>query len=87
MGRQRDVFDGQWRRHALNPVDDEMYFFNNNLIAPSGYAGIHPQLVEYDASRDDGLWVGRNQPQIATTRRCSTHARYYAGHLEYVPRP
>ena len=69
-----------------NPVDDEMYFFNNNLVAPSGYAGIHPQLVEYDASRDDGVWVGRNQPQIATPGGAST-ARYYAGHLEYERRP
>jgi hypothetical protein len=69
---------------ANNPVDDEMYFFNNNLIAPSGYAGIHPQLVEYDASRDDGLWIGKNQPQIGTPGGAMT-ARYYAGHLEYVP--
>jgi hypothetical protein len=63
---------------------DEMHFFNNNLVAPSGYAGIHPQLVEYDASRDDGLWVGKNQPQIGTPGGAMT-ARYYAGHLEYVP--
>jgi hypothetical protein len=63
---------------------DEMHFFNNNLVAPSGYAGIHPQLVEYDASRDDGLWVGQNQPQIGTPGGAST-ARYYAGHIDYVP--
>ena len=69
-----------------NPVDDEMHFFNNNLVAPSGYAGIHPQLVEYDASRDDGIWVGRNQPSIATPGGAAT-MRFYAGHLEYVRKP
>jgi hypothetical protein len=68
------------------PVNDEMHFFNNNLVAPSGYAGIHAQLVEYDASRDDGLWVGMNQPQIGTPGGAMT-ARYYAGHLEYVRKP
>ena len=67
-----------------NPVNDEMHFFNNNLVRPGAYAGIHPQLVEYDASRDDGVWVGRNQPQIAPPGGTMT-ARYYAGHLEYVP--
>jgi len=87
----QDMMWGVTRRVQDNdsphdPVDDEMYFFNNNLIAPSGYAGIHTQLVEYDASRDDGLWVGKNQPQIATPGG-SANGRYYAGHLEYVPRP
>jgi hypothetical protein len=67
-----------------NPVNDEMHFFNNNLVRPGAYAGIHPQLVEYDASRDDGVWVGKNQPQIAPPGG-SSNARYYAGHLEYVP--
>jgi hypothetical protein len=67
-----------------NPVNDEMHFFNNNLVRPGSWAGIHPQLVEYDASRDDGLAVGRNQPQVAAPGGVST-ARYYAGHLEIVP--
>ena len=71
---------------AGDPVDDQMYFFNNNLIAPSAYAGIHPQLVEYDASRDDGLWVGRNQSQLAKPGGAS-NARFYAGHIEYVREP
>jgi hypothetical protein len=71
---------------AGNPVDDQMYFFNNNLIAPSVYAGIHAQLVEYDASRDDGLWVGRNQSQLAKPGGAS-NARFYAGHIEYVREP
>ena len=35
------------RNIQVDPVTGipEMHFFNNNLIAPSGYAGIHPQLV------------------------------------------
>jgi len=71
-----------------NPVNDEMHFFNNNLVAPGSYVGIHPQLVEYDASRDDGLAVGRNQPQLATPEvKSQATARYYAGHLEYVRVP
>ncbi|MDH3611698.1 MAG: hypothetical protein OES10_00330 [Gammaproteobacteria bacterium] len=61
----------------------EMYFFNNNLVRPGSWAGIHPQLVTYDASRDDGVAVGRNQPQLAAPGGTST-ARYYAGDIEYV---
>jgi hypothetical protein len=62
----------------------EMYFFNNNHVRPASFAGIHPQLVAYDASRDDGVAVGRNQPQLAAPGGTST-ARYYAGDLTYVP--
>jgi hypothetical protein len=72
--------------NPLPPVNDEMHFFNNNLVRPGSYAGIHPQLVEYDASRDDGVAVGKNQPQLAAPGGTAT-ARYYAGHLEYVPDP
>jgi len=60
----------------------EVHFFNNNLIRPGSHAGIHPQLVEYDASRGDGLSVGQNQPQLAVPGGVS-NARYYAGHLGY----
>jgi hypothetical protein len=66
-----------------NPVNDEMHFFNNNLVRPGAYAGIHAQLVEYDASRDDGLWVGQNQQQVASPGGVK-QSSFYAGHLEYV---
>ena len=48
-------------RDLFNPVrPPEMHFFNNNLIRPSSFAGLHPQLVEYDVTRSDGLNVGIN---------------------------
>ena len=79
----QDMYWGVTRRIQGAGVNAEMYFFNNNLVRPGSYAGIHPQLVEYDASRDDGVAVGRNQPQVAAPGGTAT-ARYYAGHLEYL---
>jgi hypothetical protein len=80
----QDMMWGVTRR-VQNPnagTAAEMYFFNNNLVRPGMWAGIHPQLVAYDASRDDGVAVGRNQPQLAAPGGTST-SRYYAGDLEY----
>jgi hypothetical protein len=34
--------------------------FNTNLFRPSNYVGLHPQLVAYDVTRDDGVVVGSN---------------------------
>jgi len=34
--------------------------FNNNLIRPSSYVGLHAQLVEYDVTQHDGAVVGGN---------------------------
>ena len=52
----QDVF---WvvNRNLGNGVDadGQMHFFNNNLIRPSGYAGMHPQLVHYDITKGDGV--------------------------------
>jgi len=73
-------------RRVQNPgagTGAEMYFFNNNLVRPSSYAGLHAQLVEYDASRDDGLAVGQNDiegRQIVAPGDEHTY-RWYAGHL------
>jgi hypothetical protein len=80
----QDMMWGVKRRIQGVGVNAEMHFFNNNLVRPGGYAGIHAQLVEYDASRDDGLWVGQNQQQVASPGGVKNF-RYYAGHLEYVP--
>jgi hypothetical protein len=80
----QDMMWGVTRRIQGNGVNAEMHFFNNNLVRPGSWAGVHPQLVEYDASRDDGLAVGRNQPQVAAPGGVST-ARYYAGKIDYVP--
>jgi hypothetical protein len=34
--------------------------FNNNLIRPSSFVGLHAQLVEYDITQHDGTVVGGN---------------------------
>jgi hypothetical protein len=38
----------------------EVTTFNNNLIRPSSYVGLHPALVAYDVNKDDGTAVGEN---------------------------
>ncbi|HSM31976.1 MAG TPA: hypothetical protein VK854_14855 [Woeseiaceae bacterium] len=70
-------------RDLFNPVrPPQMSFFGNNLIAPSGKVGLHPQLVEYDASRHDGLVVGNNPAGDAlATPGAPTTYRWYAGDL------
>jgi hypothetical protein len=82
----RDLFN-------LGQRPAEMHFFNNNLIRPSDHVGLHAsdhvglhaQLVEYDASRDDGLIVGGNtQMPLARPGGQKTY-RYYAGDLRSEP--
>ncbi|MDH3317245.1 MAG: hypothetical protein OER43_15970, partial [Gammaproteobacteria bacterium] len=66
---------------------DSLLTFNNNLIRPSSHVGLHAQLVEYDASQDDGANVGLNQVQTVgpvnpdgSLDKSQTY-RWYAGHL------
>jgi len=35
-------------------------YFGNNLVRPSSFVGLHPQLVAFDVTRDDGMVVGKN---------------------------
>jgi hypothetical protein len=70
-------------RMTPTPVDDEMHFFNNNLIRPSAYVGLHPQLVEYDASRDDGVLVGSNNQDTLAKPGGKTSYTWYAGDLTH----
>jgi hypothetical protein len=73
----------------LNPANpkplaargNEMFFFNNNLIRPSASVGLHAQLVEYDASRDDGLVVGDNAEDSLAFPGGKTTYRWYAGDI------
>jgi len=78
----QDVF---WvvNRDLFNPVRNplQMRFFNNNLIAPSDHVGLHAQLVEYDASQDDGLLVGGNNVESLVRPGGQRTYRYYAGDL------
>jgi len=60
----------------------EMHFFNNNLIRPSAWAGIHAQLVEFDTSVNDGVVTGGNlRTTIARPGKRHTY-RYYAGDIK-----
>jgi hypothetical protein len=81
--------DMMWvvNRDLFNPVrPPEMHFFNNNLIRPSSHVGLHPQLVEYDASQDDGLVVGGNAPGgLLAPPSGVMSARWYAGDLRHEP--
>jgi len=81
----QDMMWAVTRRIQGADVNAEMHFFNNNLIRPSSLAGLHAQLVEYDASRDDGVVVGVN-PQSQVARPAGQHTyRYYAGDISAVP--
>jgi hypothetical protein len=74
------------RNIQINPVTGlpEMHFFNNNLVRPSNYAGLHPQLVEFDSSRDDGVLVGGNAPgQSLVAPGGQKTVRWYAGDIQH----
>ena len=68
--------------------------FNNNLISPSSHVGLHPQLVEYDVSRHNGVNVGVNMTKMvepitvdatgALTPGGSVTYRWYAGDIREV---
>jgi len=61
----------------------EMRFFNNNLVRPSSKAGMHPQLVEYDMSRDDGVVVGKNRGRTVAGPGEVVRYKWYAGDLHH----
>ena len=63
-------------------VNGGLTTFNNNLVAPSAFIGLHPQLVAYDASRDDGALVGRNAESLTGPRTQDT-VRWYAGDIDF----
>jgi hypothetical protein len=79
--------DLQWvvNRDLFNNVrPPEMHFFNNNLIRPSSHVGLHPQLVEYDVTRDDGTLVGSAELENLAPPGGETTYRWYAGDVAYV---
>ena len=59
--------------------------FNNNQIVPSGYAGLHPQLVFFDVTRSDGQNVGFNPVQTAAPNGGKAEYQWYAGDLTVDP--
>jgi hypothetical protein len=60
--------------------------FNQNLIRPSSYVGLHPQLVALDVTQDDGRIVGANpeRRQLAP-QGGSTSYQWYMGDLNGTP--
>jgi hypothetical protein len=78
----RDLFKPIAERLLDDPP--QMRFFGNNLIRPSAMAGLHAQLVEYDASQDDGVVVGQNPQSIIAGPGEQHTYRWYAGHIETV---
>jgi len=59
-----------------------MTSFNNNLMQPSAWVGLHPQLVEYDITRSDGTNVGQNPANQAVAPGSLTTYQWYAGHID-----
>ncbi|MFZ7125108.1 MAG: hypothetical protein ACOWWM_03015 [Desulfobacterales bacterium] len=56
--------------------------FNANDIRPSAHVGLHPQLVGYDVSSEDGMNVGYNADQTAAPGEKVSY-RWYAGDIRY----
>lgn len=61
--------------------DQSMTGFNNNLIRPSHYIGLHPQLVHYDVTAGDGSVVGVNANSLVAPGATKLY-QWYAGGLE-----
>lgn len=55
--------------------------FQTNLIQASPWVGLHPQLVEFDGSRDNGIKTGTNNSQAIVAPGQQTTYRWYAGDL------
>ena len=58
--------------------------FNANDLRPSKKVGLHPQLLYYDVSRDDGANVGVN-PIQTVARGASKTYEWYAGDVTINP--
>jgi hypothetical protein len=60
--------------------------FQNNLIRPSSYVGLHAGLVAYDVTKDDGVMVGTNPITASVVPPGGgMKYRFYAGDLSLVP--
>jgi hypothetical protein len=58
--------------------------FNNNLIRPSSWVGLHAQLLAYDITKADGTNVGTNVPQLVSPGGMMRY-RWYAGDIRAEP--
>lgn len=57
--------------------------FNNNLIRPSSWVGLHPQLVAYDPTRADGANIGNNPQQLVAPGGMRRY-RWYVGDISGI---
>ncbi len=68
-----------------NPADRNanggMTSFNANLVKPSGYAGLHAQLLAYDVNDSDGVLVGNNPTNSIGPPGSVRTSQWYAGDL------
>ncbi len=60
-----------------------MTTFNNNLVEPSPFVGMHGGLVEFDVTKHDGVVVGQNPSQVAGPGEF-VDVRWYAGDITPV---
>jgi hypothetical protein len=71
-------------RDPFNPLG--MTTFNNNLVRPSSYVGLHPGLVASDATKGDGVAVGANSPTAVLVAPGGVgRYQWYAGDLSLKP--
>jgi hypothetical protein len=84
--------DRQAQGQADEPANS-ITTFNNNLIRPSSYVGLHPQLVDFDVTRANGNLVGQNPEEpadaglqgdggLVAPGEAKTY-RWYAGDLRF----
>jgi len=59
--------------------------FNANQIKPSPNVCLHPHLLTYEMSSDDGMAVGRNQPSVVSPNSVGAAYTWYAGDLSRDP--
>ena len=71
---------GANKRH-YGAGDEGSTTFQTNLIQASPWVGLHPQLVEFDGSRDNGIKTGKNNSQAIVPPGQQTTYRWYAGDL------
>jgi hypothetical protein len=72
-------------RDGFSGVPPVVINFNANQIRPSGQVGLHPHLLSYDISRDDGMNVGTNSVQTVSPGSIGAAYTWYAGDLARDP--
>jgi hypothetical protein len=72
------------RAQDFDPLEGGTRTFNMNLLRPSQHVGLHPQLVEYDVTKADGVNVGVNPVATVAPGGAQTF-QWYAGDLSFKP--